>query len=255
MLFEQAQLGFESPPSQAFEPELRFSTRARRLSVRVHRNARIEIVAPLKMSRRRIVEFIAQHREWIARQQARALARAPRPEPFPPQAIALAAFDERWAVHLGGGLGSLRIRELTTGELTVGGLTARVLSIRGQGDAAQLRLVLRRWLIRHAGPRIESVLQELVASGLPTYRRLSMRFQRSRWGSCSVRGTISLNAAMLFQRPEVARYLMIHELTHLEHPNHSARFWRAVAARCPEWRALDRELLQGWQRVPSWLFA
>jgi predicted metal-dependent hydrolase len=245
MLFEQAQLSFESASSQAVEPELRFSARARRLSVRVHRNARIEIVAPLKMSRQRIVEFVALHREWITRQQSRALQRAPLVEPFPPPTIALTAIGERWVVHLAGGLGSLRVRELT----------ARVLSIRGQGDAMQLRLVLRRWLIRHAGPRIESVLQELVASGLPAYRRLSMRFQRSRWGSCSMRGTISLNVAMLFQRPEVARYLMIHELTHLEYPNHSAHFWRAVAARCPDWRALDRELLQGWQRVPSWLFA
>jgi predicted metal-dependent hydrolase len=84
--------------------------------------------------------------------------------------------------------------------------------------------------------------------------RLQIRCQRTRWGSCSRRGTISLNVCLLFQTPEVLRYLMIHELAHLRHMNHSARFWSDVARHEPDWRALDRELLQGWRRVPSWMF-
>ena len=66
---------------------------------------------------------------------------------------------------------------------------------------------------------------------------------------------INLNASLLFQRAAVVRYLMIHELTHIEHMNHSARFWRAVEARCPDWRKLDRELLQGWRSVPQWIYS
>jgi hypothetical protein len=84
--------------------------------------------------------------------------------------------------------------------------------------------------------------------------RLQVRCQRSRWGSCSRRATISLNACLLFQRPEVLRYLMVHELSHLRHMNHSARFWAEVARHEPDWKALDRELLQSWVRVPSWIF-
>ena len=81
-----------------------------------------------------------------------------------------------------------------------------------------------------------------------------MRCQRTRWGSCSRRGTISLNVCLLFQRPEVLRYLMIHELAHLKHMNHSARFWLEVSRHEPEWKKLDHDLLQGWRRVPSWIF-
>ena len=47
---------------------------------------------------------------------------------------------------------------------------------------------------------------------------------------------------------------MIHELSHLRHMNHSVRFWDEVARHEPDWKALDRELLHGWRRVPSWIF-
>ena len=56
------------------------------------------------------------------------------------------------------------------------------------------------------------------------------------------------------QRPAVVRYLLIHELVHTMHMNHSRRFWQRVARHCPDYESLDRELLDGWRRVPSWVF-
>lgn len=244
MLFEQRQFSFEAPVPAATGAGVRFSARARRLSVRVLRNARVEVVAPRRTSARRIAQFLGRHQDWIERQLSRARELTAAAGPFPPPALDLPALGEHWKIHLAGGTGRLRIRELTHG----------VLTILGEGDNAALQAALRRWLMRHAKPRIAMQLSALVRSGDPAYRRLSLRCQRSRWGSCSARGTISLNIAMLFQCADVARYLMIHELTHLAHPNHSAHFWRAVATRCPDWRALDRELTGGWRRVPPWLF-
>ena len=86
------------------------------------------------------------------------------------------------------------------------------------------------------------------------YSKIAVRRQRSRWGSCSVRGTISLNCCLLFQRPKVVRYLLIHELSHTLHMNHSKRFWECVAALCPQHETLDAELCAGWRRVPAWVF-
>jgi hypothetical protein len=65
---------------------------------------------------------------------------------------------------------------------------------------------------------------------------------------------ISLNVCAVFQEPAVLDYLLVHELVHTRHMNHSAAYWATVAEHCPGWRRLDRELTQGWKRVPSWVF-
>jgi predicted metal-dependent hydrolase len=174
------------------------------------------------------------------------LRNKPAPEVFPPPVIAFATTGESWRVHVAGGSGRPSIRE--QGDDDVG----RVLRI---GGSAGVREALRAWLLRAARERLEPRVAALSAStGIP-YAKVSIRRQRSRWGSCSVRGTISLNACLLFQRAEVVDYLIVHELTHVKHMNHSARFWAAVERQCADWRALDRELVQGWRNVPRWVFS
>jgi predicted metal-dependent hydrolase len=117
------------------------------------------------------------------------------------------------------------------------------------------RDLLVSWLVQRATEAFEAPLHAQAAAMGLAVRRVQVRRQRTRWGSCSTRGTISLNACLLFQPAEVVHYLFVHELTHMRHMNHSERFWAAVAAVEPRWRELDRELSQGWQRVPGWLLA
>jgi predicted metal-dependent hydrolase len=69
-----------------------------------------------------------------------------------------------------------------------------------------------------------------------------VRNQRSRWGACSGRGAITLNWRLIQMPPDVADYVMLHELAHLRQPNHSRRFWREVESLCPGWRAAERWL-------------
>jgi predicted metal-dependent hydrolase len=116
-----------------------------------------------------------------------------------------------------------------------------------------VRSALLDWLAERAAAMLEPRLNELAAELGVKYRHVHIRRQRTRWGSCSVRGAISLNFSLLFQRPAVVRYLLAHELAHLTYMNHSPRFWALVAEYEPEWRPLDRELLQGWKQVPAWL--
>ena len=248
-LLQQDRLPFDEPVT-GIETDVwavRRSARARRLSVRVFHSGRVEVVAPLRAADARIREFLLQHREWVERQRARSRERAAAVAsmPFPPDRLHLAAFDESWRVHLGAGAGPARTVSLGQG----------LLSLTGHGrDAAEIRAALIRWLVSHVrGHFLRDLAALSQAAGL-RFDRVDIRRQRTRWGSCSARRTISLNLCLAFQPPEVVRYLMIHELTHLEHMNHSAQFWRRVAERCPDWQRLDGELLDGWRRVPPWVF-
>lgn len=68
------------------------------------------------------------------------------------------------------------------------------------------------------------------------YERIEVRNQRTRWGSCSTRGTLSLNWRLVMGPPEVLEYVVVHELAHLVEPNHSGAFWSVVESALPEYR-------------------
>lgn len=224
---------------------LRRSSRARRLSVRVHRDARIEVVAPQRLAERSIADFLTRHRDWIRGRLKVALSQRAPPQPFPPELVVLPAFGEAWRLHLGGGRGVLRVRTRESGLLELSGAT---------DCRASVHRALLGWLMRHSRERLAAELAQAAQQHGFRYVAMSLRRQRTRWGSCSTRGTISLNVCLAFQPAEVLRYLLIHELAHTRHMNHSAAFWSCVAAACPDWRRLDRALLDGWRHVPHWVF-
>lgn len=224
---------------------VRESRRARRMVVRVFHSGQVEVVVPVKTPPRLIETFLERHRQWIEHKRAEARRTAAAPEPFPPLSIHLPGCAERWQVHVAGGTGRLRLRG-EAGLLTLSGDAA---------DRGAVRQALRRWLLERARTALEPTLAECAREFGFRYERMVVRRQRSRWGSCSVRGTISLNACLLFLPPPVVRYLLIHELAHTRHMNHSRRFWQCVAECCAEYRRLDRLLTAGWRSVPAWVFA
>ena len=77
-----------------------------------------------------------------------------------------------------------------------------------------------------------------------TYEKITVRTQRSRWGSCSSRGNLSFNALLMLAPPEVADYVVVHELCHRKEMNHSARFWNLVEQVLPDYRLQKQWLRQ-----------
>jgi predicted metal-dependent hydrolase len=219
---------------------VRVSPRARRLTARVHVGGRVEIVVPVGVNAHAVRDFVQRFTPWINRKVAAMRCFVAPSEPVP-QSIEFAYTGEQLAVEWRPG--PKRALEQHPGRILV-----------QAADESTARLLLQGWLKNAAVERLAPRLLELAADLKYSVSRVSIRCQRTRWGSCSTRGTVSLNCSLVFLRPEVVRYLFVHELAHTRHMNHSANFWRLVEKLEPDYRRLDRELLAGWRTVPGWVF-
>jgi predicted metal-dependent hydrolase len=134
------------------------------------------------------------------------------------------------------------------------GRDLRVMSCQGIGFAGHMELredtllvgiesgenglasLVEEWYRMEAASVLKHKVDEFATLWGVGYRRLVVRGQRTRWGSCSHRGTLSFNWRLLMAPESVVDYVVIHEVAHLKEMNHTKRFWGLVAERCPSWR-------------------
>ncbi len=119
-------------------------------------------------------------------------------------------------------------------------------SFRVKDGTSDLRPAVERHLWRLAARELPARVFDFAALHQFSVNRVTVRNQRSRWGSCSKRGTISLNWRLVQAPTFVRDYIILHELAHLKEMNHSRRFWREVARLCPEFSKAER-----WLKVHS----
>jgi predicted metal-dependent hydrolase len=236
---------FESRTSAQWN--VRVSRRARRLSVRVYPGGRVEVVVPPGASASIVHKFVHTHRDWIDQRVADLSSAAPKALEIRPQTIDLRAIGKIFSVDY-----QPSPRRSITIE-TLGDENKLLVSGATQSDAA-VADGLRTWLLDVAHDELGVLLTRVAHECDLQFERIQARRQRTRWGSCSASGTISLNACALFLDPRVVRYLLVHELCHTRHMNHSKRFWALVESHEPDYKHLDRELVRGWQSVPGWVF-
>ncbi len=132
--------------------------------------------------------------------------------------------------------------------------------VRRRGDALEVprhgsAAAVERWYRRQARSYLLRLVREEAARLGLTPKRLVVRDQRTRWGSCSSQGTLSLNWRLLLVPEDVARYVVIHELVHLGIPNHSKSFWRTLGNAYPNWHKAAEWLRQHGDEVRHYSFS
>jgi predicted metal-dependent hydrolase len=222
----------------------RRSPRAKSLQVKITPWQGIEVVIPRNVSRARARAFVARHRQWIRNTWERMQEQVVDADRTLPEVLELRAMAEHWQVRY-------RTRAGSHARVTTDG-TLLTIHYDGQDERAA-RAALRRWLTERARGYFRSYATELSDETGFLYKRMQIRGQSGRWGSCSSNKTLSLNYKLLFLEPELVRYLIIHELAHTRHMNHSARFWRTVGEFEPRYKELDQEIGESWRDVPAWL--
>ena len=204
--------------------------RARRYLLRLQPDGSVRLTIPRRGS---VVEgrrFAERNSEWLARQLERLAAQPVKPR--------------HW--HLGTEI-------LFRGALVKleAGMNGETNSVRCGGESIAVPNAsddLRPWIVKHlrklAALELPPRVFEFAAAQQLTVQRVTVRNQRSRWGSCSRRGTISLNWRLIQTPPSVCDYIILHELMHLRQMNHSARFWEEVEQACPDYKTAERWLKQ-----------
>ena len=212
------------------KPDLVFvrSLRARHYRLTLRKDGVAVATVPARGSEREARAFVEQHHDWLARARARH-ARKPR-------------VAEVWTVGTPvlwrGELTEIRVA--SAGEHPAVCLAADVFRVRQiEGD---LRPTLEAHFARRAKIELPGRTWELAAVTGMEVKHVTVRNQRSRWGSCSATGTISLNWRLVQTPDSVRDYIIYHELMHLREMNHSDRFWARVQEVCPWWRDAEKWL-------------
>ncbi|MBK1717699.1 M48 family metallopeptidase [Thiocystis violacea] len=238
------------PDGRAVDFKIRRSARARAVWLRVNPHEGLVVTAPKDIGLEALMDLVHGRSDWIARQwpvldgirsrQANSVGSRP-------DRLELRAIDESW---------TLEYQETDHGSASVRIQCAGRLLVRGApGDPKVCRAALRRWLMSRAREAFAPWLEELARETGLNYTRLSVRTQRSRWGSCTRQGHISLNAKLLFlPRPQV-RYVMLHELCHTRELNHSPAYWALVRQHEPDLESIRRQMRDAWTLIPHWLDA
>lgn len=209
------------------QPDVLFerSARAERYRLTLRKDGVAVATIPARGTEREAMVFVEQHRDWLERARARQRLR--------PRAAEVWALGTQvlWRGEMA------EIRQAVAGERPCVCLAADVFRVaRLDGN---LRPTLEAHFLRKAKVELTARTWELAAETAMEVKEVMVRNQRTRWGSCTTGGLISLNWRLI-QAPDTVRdYVIYHELMHLKEMNHSARFWRRVEEVCPPWREAE----------------
>jgi predicted metal-dependent hydrolase len=201
--------------------ELRRHARATRYTLRVQAtNRAIVLTMPMRGSVREAKAFAERNGGWIAAR----LKRLPQAIPFADGLeLPLRGVPHR-IVHRPGARGTV---------WTETGSDMPLLCVAG--DRAHLARRVRDFLKREAKRDLDAASRRYAAQLGVAIKRISIRDQSSRWGSCTAAGALSYSWRLILTPPHVLDYLAAHEVAHLVEMNHSRRFWRVVTRICPDW--------------------
>jgi predicted metal-dependent hydrolase len=216
---------------------IRRSTRARRSRLTITDEGDAVVVLPMRAAEADAAELVRRHRRWMANHQRRIHAQRFALEARPPlgagreilfrgephRVVSIAAIDGRTRA-------------------TVREVDGRIVVTSAPFESKSTAEILDGWL----RDRARAAIEERIAARGPEMglapKRITIRDQKTRWGSASKRGTLSFNWRLIMCPPSVLDYLVVHELAHFKVAGHPRSFWRVVDRHFPDTRAARRWL-------------
>lgn len=206
---------------------LKYSNRARRLRISVS-DSGVSLILPEGFPRAKGEAFLQQNAAWVMEQLERRARRKLAAAPTLPKDVVLFHGEPTRIEVVEEAQRKARARV----DVGRGKLLIRV----PPGGRERAYEALAAWLRETARAEIEQTAALQAERMRVRYNDLTIRDQRTRWGSCSSRGTLSFNWRLVMAPHTIMEYVVVHELSHLTVPNHSKEFWQRVALFYPEFK-------------------
>jgi predicted metal-dependent hydrolase len=226
--------GTVSLGGQSIPYTIRVSARARILRLVVRQESGLEIVVPHGVRSRQIEEALHRKASWILKSMRRLQAL---PELRDGRELSCMGQLLRLQLSVSDRVALERPRVTLAGEILL--VTLRQ---SDQNNSDVLRRTLEGWFRRRAHTLIPERLMAANQTFGFRYGRVTIKEQKSRWGSCSRAGNLNFNWRLLMAPLPVLDYVLIHELAHLQELNHAPAFWQLVASACPDYQTQRRWL-------------
>lgn len=202
----------------------------------------LEVVLPHRVSKAELSVILERHSDWILERHALLAARGEVPgQTFLPEAVRLEFSGREYRV--------VHAHSEKFGFKEAGD-TVRLFYPNGQNHLAAT--LLQRWLIFRGKNDLAPRCSELAAEYRIPISGVCVRNQSSRWGSCSAKFLISLNAKLLFLGSHLVQHVILHELCHVEHRNHGPQFKERLCQLDPCTRDHEKLIRQAWEQLPAW---
>jgi predicted metal-dependent hydrolase len=198
-------------------------SRRKTIALIVHPDASLEVRAPRQMTEQNIREFVDGHSDWIHKQQTRARKYAPPP---PKQFT-----DGETFLFLGQSY-PLNIVAHQRPALIFDGASFRL----AKSALPKAKEYFVRWYKVQAMEILSERAKMLATKYGFMFQKIRISSARTRWGSCSSKGTLSFTWRLVMAPPEIVEYVVVHELVHTKIHNHSKKFWAGVADILPEYK-------------------
>jgi predicted metal-dependent hydrolase len=197
--------------------------RSRTIKIRVEPPGKIVVVTPKRFPADKVRSFVQKSEPWIKQQLAKIQAATQ----FGETANTVAIFGKQYTKQA-----QLVIKEPIGITIKGDGLFINPIQLTEVSISNEIKRFLKSTAEKYIVPRTK----QLAAKMGVNYGNITLRQQKTRWGSCSSTGNLNFNWRLVHCPPEVIDYVIIHELAHRTHMNHSQKFWQLVARFDPEYR-------------------
>ncbi len=219
---------------QTVKYRLKQSSRIRGYRLEIRHDTGLTVVAPKRYSRIDIDELLHKKEKWI-------LKHLPGLNPFQMSLFKKEADEGDKIPFMGRKLEIVRISG--NGKRPMVELQGTRLLVSNYDKDHGMPQVLEGWYRQQAATVFTGKADGFQQSMGVKHRRVFIRGQRSRWGSCSPKGNLTFNWKLLVAPERIIDYVIVHELAHLRHMNHSKKFWEMVTQFCPKWKEYRKWLL------------